>query len=254
MTKPALVTLIPLFFALAQTSPAQADWKKLLNQGETLIHDVTNTSPEGEAPPEGVENSTLTSGLREALAVGTQRAVEQLAKTDGYMGNADVKIPLPGMLHTTANMFRRAGLSSQVEAFELSMNRAAEGAVTEAAPIFSDAISTMTLEDVRRIYSGGDTAATEYFRERTYSQLKERFQPKIETAMNENGVTSAYNTLLDMAKNEVALLGNLNLDLGDHVTEKALDGLFTVLAQEEKRIRQDPAARTTELLKKVFAN
>ncbi|WP_432694980.1 DUF4197 domain-containing protein [Marinobacterium sp. YM272] len=250
-TTPALV----LCTLLAFSSTTEAGLSDLLDQGAELLQQQTGSEQaSSDSVPENLDTDTLTSGLKDALEVGTRRAVETLAATDGYYGSNDVKIPLPSYLYTTRSMFVRAGLESQVEAFELSMNRAAEDAVTEATPIFVDAVEAMTIEDARQIYSGGDSAATEYFREHTYSQLKERFRPRIESAMASSGVTAAYQTLLDMAESQVALLGNFNLDLADHVTEQALDGLFLRLAAEEQQIRKEPVARTTDLLKQVFGN
>jgi hypothetical protein len=230
------------------SSASQAGLGDLLQQGQKLL---------GNEPVQQhstLDSETLGAGLKEALRVGTERAVDTLAQPDGYLGNADVRIELPGFLHTSANMLRRAGLSSQVDAFERSMNRAAESAVTEAAPIFADAITAMTLDDAQRIYNGGDTAATDYFRDKTWQPLRERFKPRVEEAMRAHQVTASYETLLAMARSELPLLGNVNLNLADHVTGEALDGLFLMLAREEKKIREQPLARTTDLLRQVFSN
>lgn len=251
----ATTSVLTLCSLLALSTTSQAGLSDLLNQGSELLRNQTSSEPaSSQTASSSMDSATLASGLKEALEVGTRRAVEGLGATDGFYGSRDVKIPLPSYLHTTRGMLVRAGLESQVEAFELSMNRAAEDAVTEATPIFVNALETMTIDDARRIYSGGDSAATEYFRERTYGQLKERFRPRIESAMASTGVTAAYQGLLNMAQSEVALLGNFNLDLADHVTERTLDGLFLRLAAEEQQIRKDPVARTTDLLKQVFGN
>lgn len=248
-----LFTAPAALLALLLASSAQAGWNDLLNQGQELLKQSTQTQSSSSATTD-LDNDTLAAGLREALEVGTQRAVETLSAQDGYLGNPAVRIPMPGYIETASGLLRKAGLGSQVDAFELSMNRAAEAAVTEATPIFVDAVKGMTIEDARRIYAGGDSAATEYFKTKTYDQLGEKFKPRIEESMAQYGVTSAYQLLVDSAGSKVPMLGGMNLDLADHVTEKALDGLFLMLAEEEKKIREQPIARSTELLKKVFGN
>lgn len=250
----SLTSAITLCSLLAFSTTSQAGLGDLLNQGAELLKETTGETTSNTDPAPNLSTDTLASGLKDALQVGTQRAVETLASTDGYYGSKDVKIPLPSYLETTRSMLVGAGFGTQVEAFELSMNRAAEDAVTEAAPIFVDAVEAMTIEDARKIYSGGDNAATDYFRDHTYTELKERFRPRIETAMASSGVTAAYQGLMDMAESQVSLLGNFNLDLPDYVTEQALDGLFLRLAEEEAQIRTEPVARTTDLLKEVFGN
>lgn len=249
-----LTSALTLCSLIAFSTTSQAGLSDLLNQGAELLKETTSETSSGDAAPTDLSTDTLASGLKDALEVGTQRAVETLAATDGYYGSKDVKIPLPSYLETTRSLLVGAGFESQVEAFELSMNRAAEDAVTEAAPIFVDAVGAMTIDDARQIYSGGDNAATEYFRKNTYSQLKESFRPRIETAMASSGVTAAYQGLMDMAESQLSLLGSFNLDLPDYVTEQALDGLFLRLAEEEQQIRNEPVARTTDLLKQVFGN
>ncbi|KEA63897.1 hypothetical protein ADIMK_2024 [Marinobacterium lacunae] len=237
--------------AMLLTTQTEAGWNDLLNQGQELLKQSTNTQSNSSRAT-NLDNDTLAAGLREALEVGTQRAVEGLAAKDGYFGNPSVRIPMPGYIDTASGMLRKAGLGSQVDAFELSMNRAAEDAVTEATPIFVDAVKAMTIDDARRLYSGGDDAATEYFKSKTYDKLAAKFKPRIEASMAEYGVTSAYKLVADSAQSQLPLLGSFNLDLTEHVTTKALDGLFLMLAEEEKKIREQPLARSTDLLKKVF--
>lgn len=232
---------------------SQAGLGDLLQQGQKLLGGETSQSSDS-SDSTNLDGDTVSAGLKEALSLGTERAVSALAAENGYFGNSETRIELPGMLQTTADLLRRAGLESQVEAFELSMNRAAETAVTEATPIFADAITDMTIEDAKQIYSGGDTAATDYFRDKTWDQLSAKFKPQIETAMQANNVTGSYETLMGMAQDKVPLIGNLDLDLADHVTSEALEGLFLMLAKEEQQIREEPIARTTDLLKQVFGN
>lgn len=244
---------------LLLTSPAsQAGLDDLLKRGQEMLGGGTTASQDrggsDTTATSSLDSTTLSSGLKEALTLGTERAVAALAQENGYLDNADVRIQLPGALQTGADLLRRAGLDSQVEAFELSMNRAAESAVTEATPIFADAITSMTIEDAQRIYSGGDTAATDYFRERTWDQLADRFKPLIKSAMQSNNVTGSYEGLMNAAQDRVPMLGSFNLDLADHVTTEALEGLFLMLSRQEQLIREEPVARTTDLLKQVFGN
>jgi hypothetical protein len=196
-----------------------------------------------------VDEKTGAAGIKEALAVGTERAVASLSKVDGYFGNEAVKILMPSSVRKVADLARMAGYQRQVDEFVLSMNRAAEAAAPLAARHFGDAIRAMTLEDVRGILGGGDTAATEFFRRKTADKLHAAFKPVVSKKVGEVGATRAYRDLVG----RVPLAGTAqSLDLDEYVTTKALDGLFFMVGEEEKKIRANPAARTTDLLKKVF--
>ncbi len=192
------------------------------------------------------------AGLKEALRVGAERAVGLASKAGGFLDNPAIRIPLPERLQTAGKMLRTFGMGSQVDAFEQTMNRAAEQAAGKAMPIFGDAVAALTFDDVNRIWKGGDTAATEYLDRTTRPRLAAEFQPVVHAASQEVGVTQAYQGLV--GRPEVAsLVAGTDLDLDHYVTTKALDGVFSLLADEEKKIRTDPVARTTDLLKKVFA-
>ena len=195
---------------------------------------------------------TDAAGIKEALAVGTERAVASLGRADGYFGNAAVKILMPSSLQKVADAARVAGYQKQVDEFILSMNRAAEAAAPLAAGIFGDAVRAMTLDDVRAILTGGDTAATEFFRRSTHDKLYAAFKPVVGKKVDEVGATRAYKDMIGQASALPMLGKSSSLDLDHYVTEKSLDGLFLVLGQEEKKIRTNPAARTTDLLKTVF--
>ncbi len=199
-----------------------------------------------------LDEQTVASGLKEALRVGTERTVEVTSKPDGFLANPLIHIALPEQYQTMARALRTMGLGSQVDALEDSMNHAAELAAGEAKTVFIDAISQMTLADAYGILNGGDTAATDYFRDRTSGTLRNRFQPIVESKMGEVGLYRTYNQLMD-SYTALPLTTKPPLDLDEYVTEKSLDGLFTVLSQEEQKIREDPAARTTELLRQVFS-
>jgi len=204
------------------------------------------------APKTGAsDDKTNAAGIKEALAVGTERAVASLARVDGYFGNAAVKILMPSNLQKVTDVARMAGFQKQVDEFVLSMNRAAEAAAPLASRFFGDAIRAMSLDDVRGILTGGDTAATDYFRRQTNDKLYAAFKPVVSQKVNDVGVTRAYKNMIGRYE-IVPLMSKQSLDIDDYVTNKSLDGLFRTVGEEEKKIRTNPAARTTELLKTVF--
>lgn len=198
--------------------------------------------------------ATIARGLKEALATGTERAVKEVSRPDGYFGNQMIKILLPDKMRKAADMLRKVGYQQQVDGFVLSMNRAAENAAPKAAGFFGDAIRQMTLEDARGILKGGDTAATRFFEGKTRARLYEAFKPTVASSMDQVGTARAYKNMLGsyQALPLASLAGTPVLDLDDYVTNKALDGLFLMVAEEEKKIRTNPVARTTDLLRKVF--
>lgn len=201
-----------------------------------------------------LDDNTIVKGLKEALATGTERAVTEVAKTDGYFGNQLIKIMLPGKVQQAANVLGTLGYQQQVDEVVLTMNRAAEKAAPKAAAFFGDAIRLMSVEDAQGILSGGDTAATEYFNKKTRSQLFDSFKPDVAKSMDQVGTTRAYKEMI--GKYNVMPLASFagvpSMDLDTYVTNKTLDGLFKIVAEEEKKIRSNPAARTTDLLRKVF--
>lgn len=224
-----------------------------LPKPEDLARELGKLQPApGSKPAAGAgETKTDAAGIKEALAVGTERAVASLGRENGYFGNAAVKIGMPSSLQKVAEVARMAGYQKQVDEFVLSMNRAAEAAAPLAASIFGDAIRAMTLEDVRGILTGGDTAATEFFRRKTHDKLYAAFRPVVSRQVDQVGTTRAYKAMIGRYE-AVPMVGKQSLDLDHYVTEKSLAGLFTMVGQEEKKIRTNPAARTTDLLKKVF--
>jgi hypothetical protein len=213
-----------------------------------LLKSVPMPSVTGSAQDSG----TVASGLKEALSVGTKNAVNLLSAQNGYFGNEAVKILLPENIRKVGDALRMAGYQKEVDAFVLSMNRAAEKAAPKAADIFAGAIQSMSIQDAQKILNGGNTAATEYFKSKTSSQLFDAFKPDISQSMNEVGVTKAYKAMTDRYTSMMPFAKMDSLDLDKYVTDKSLDGLFTVVGQEESKIRTNPAARTTELLKQVF--
>jgi hypothetical protein len=200
----------------------------------------------------GLSDAKIGSGLKEALKVGTENTVNLTGKTDGYFLNQAIKILMPEKLQTLEKGLRMVGYGPQVDEFVLSMNRAAEHAAPHAKQIFWDAIGEMTFEDARKILSGNDTAATQYFKGKTTDKLTAVFQPVVEKSMNEVGVTRQYNELVGRYQ-AIPFVKSESFDINHYVVTKALDGLFHVLGEEERKIRTNPAARVTDLLKEVFA-
>ena len=200
-----------------------------------------------------LNSDVIADGLKEALEIGTAQAVQLAGQENGYFNHPAIKIPLPESMAAAENLVRAAGMGGQLDAFVLSMNRAAEQAAPEARSIFWDAIKQMEFDDAKRILNGRDNEATLYFEEKTTDRLTAVFKPLVYQAMEEVGVTQQYQTLQTGAESIPFLSGWL-VDLDDYVTSKALEGLFFLVAEEEKKIRQDPAARVTELLQIVFAN
>jgi hypothetical protein len=200
------------------------------------------------------EDSTLISGLKEALSIGTENAVNSVSKMDGYLGNKAIKILLPKKIQEAADILCKLGYEDKVDAFILSMNRAAEKAAPQAVSFFVDAIKEMTFEDAKGILNGGDTAATEFFESKTRDKLYDAFKPIVSSSMDEVKVTQAYKEMMGKYTSAVPFAGTASLDLDHYVTTKSLDGLFYMVGQEEKKIRTDPAARVTNLLKETFQN
>jgi len=199
-----------------------------------------------------LDESTVASGLKEALRVGSERAVSLTSAEDGFLGNSLIRIAMPESLQKVSTTLRSVGMGAYVDEFEVAMNRAAESATGEAKGVFWDAITSMTLTDAMGILQGDDTAATDYFREKTSTRLTEKFKPIVQEKMADVGVYGYYSTLIN-AYNALPFTSKPQFDLEQYIVDEAQDGVFTMLAEEEVKIRKDPAKRTTELLKKVFA-
>src|SRR5512139_2237868 len=199
----------------------------------------------------GLSDAKIGSGLKEALHIGTENAVNFTGKTDGYFLNQAIKILMPEKLRTVEKGLRAVGYGPQVDEFVLSMNRAAEQAAPADKQIFWGAIGEMTFEDVRKIWSGNDTAATDYFKDKTTDKLTASFRPVVNKAMNEMGVTRQYNELVGKYES-IPFVKKETFDIDGYVVTKALDGLFHVVGEEERKIRTNPQAQVTDLLKEVF--
>lgn len=193
----------------------------------------------------------IIAGLKEALSIGASNAVVDVSNVGGYFENQAIKILFPQENRQTSDMLRKFGFGKVVNDFEHSMNTAAEQAAPKAKAIFFDAITQMTFDDARRILNGPDTAATDYLRAKTSTTIAGLFHPIITDSMNKVGVTRLYKQMVEPLK-VLPIDLPVPVDLDGYVTEKALNGLFVMVAEEEKKIRLDPTARVTELLKDVF--
>jgi hypothetical protein len=232
-------TFIVSMFILLTAFPASAQLDRLFK------------SLGGGEKGSGLSDVKIGSGLKEALKIGTENAVNLTGKTDGYFLNQVIKILMPEKLHTLEKGLRAVGYGHEIDEFVLSMNRAAEKAAPFAKQIFWDAVGEMTFEDSRKILSGNETAATDYFKGKTTDKLTVVFKPIVDKSMNEVGVTKQYNDLVGRYE-RLPFVKKESFDLDHYVVTKALDGLFHMVGEEERKIRTNPTARVTDLLKEVF--
>jgi hypothetical protein len=199
----------------------------------------------------GLSESDAASGIKEALSKGAVNGVKLTSVKDGYLGNAEIKIPFPQEAKNIEEKLRAIGLGKKVDELIVSLNRAAEDAAKEAQPIFLAAIKNMTVTDAINIVKGNNDAATRYLDRTTSPQLKAAFQPDIKASLDKVNATQQWAFLIN-AYNKIPLVKKMNPDLPAYVTDKAIEGLFVMIAKEELKIRKDPMARTSEILKKVF--
>lgn len=198
-----------------------------------------------------LSTSEVAQGLKEALVVGISKGSDLVSQADGYLKNPEIKIPFPPDVQRVEERLRQIGLGSEVDKFVTALNRGAEMAAREAKPIFVEAIRSMTIEDAWAILRGEDDAATQYLKRTTSGLLKEKFKPVVQRSLNEVNATRYYGDIVSRY-NQIPLVQKVNPDLDDYATDKAIEGLFLMIAREEKSIRENPAARTTELLRRVF--
>ena len=191
------------------------------------------------------------AGLKEALVNGISKGSDLVSQTDGYFKNPEIKIPFPPDVKKVEDRLRQIGLGGEVDKFVMTINRGAEDAAKEAMPIFIAAIKQMTIDDAFALLKGDPDAATQFLKRTTSAQLKEKFKPIIQTSLNKVSATKNYDDIITRY-NKIPLVQKVNPDLNDYVTDMAIQGLFNMIAKEEKNIRQDPLARTSELLERVF--
>jgi hypothetical protein len=260
-----LLAALCLAFFAAFSSPAHASWlegiKGIFGVGARQEDSQTQpaTTRQIEQKPAGTQTAALTNlemtgGIKDALIQAVNVTVKQLGKQDGFLGNDLVRIPVPERLVQAEQLLRKMGQGYLADQFIESMNRAAETAIPKVTGIFADSISAMSIEDAAKILTGPQNAATEYFRNKTGPALFAEIQPIVKQATDTARVTHHYKLMVDRVGALSPLVASFGPDLDSFVTEKALDGFFVVMALEEQKIRQDPVARGTELIKKVFGN
>ncbi|THB76886.1 MAG: DUF4197 domain-containing protein, partial [Desulfobacteraceae bacterium] len=220
-----------------------ASW---LDQAKDFVNTLSTSGTD-----KALSTDEIILGLKEALKVGSESVVAQLGQTDGFNADELIHIPLPEQLDTVKTLLDKAGFGFLLSDLELKLNRAAEAATPKAKALFMNAISEMSFDDVKNIYNGPDDAATQYFREKMSPALAEEMKPVIEDTLMEVGAVKTYDQVMDQYKS-IPFVPDVKSDLTGHVIEKGMAGIFHYIAQEEAAIRQDPAKRTTEILKKVF--
>ncbi len=234
------------FLLLCSTAEAMAGWSDLI--------DMFTSSNTDDPQTQLFSNAEIESALKQALVKGSEQAVEMLGKTNGFFSHPQLKIPMPEKLQLIESSLRKLKQDKLADDFVLSLNRAAEQAVPAARSILVNIIQSMSVEDAYQILNGGDTAATDFLRQRGGSQLQQQFQPIVKQATDSVGVTQKYKSLIDQLGMMSGLIDTSSLDIDRYVTEKATEGLFSIVEKEERLIRQNPADRTTELMRRVFSS
>jgi len=243
-------TLVALGLSVLLISSVQAGFGDLFKSAESFFSGKKTESAQGGSV---LSDADIGSGLREALSVGAERAIALLGQSGGFLNDKEVRIPLPGILETAGDALRRFGYGQVVDDFENTVNGAAEQAIPETLEIVKNTVKNMTLEDVKGILNGGDDSATQFLKKRAGDDLHQAILPIVSAATDKAGATAAYNRLKDQVSDSLGgLVDTSSLDLDAYVADKTLDGLFLKLAKEEKEIRENPVARTTDLLKQVF--
>ena len=220
----------------------------LFDFGKDLLKSFTG----GGKAADVLSNDDIAAGLREALTVGTGKVVEQLGQTGGFEKDSAIRIPLPDKLDTVRNALSKVGLSGMLDDLEVKMNNAAEVATPKAKQLFVDAIRDMSLDDVKGIYNGPEDAATRYFQSKMSAPLADEMTPIVSDSLAQVGAVKSYDKMMSKYE-KIPFVPDVKADLTGHVVDKGIDGIFHYLAKEEAAIRANPAARTTELLKKVFS-
>lgn len=243
-----LFSLFISVFSYAQKDTSSSAGK-LFKKAGGLLNKVKTSGGSGK-----LSNDDIVAGLKEALSVGAKNSAGKLSSLDGFFKNEAIKLLMPPEAKKVESALRSAGLGTQVDKAILSMNRAAEEASKSAAPIFVDAIKQMSFQDALGILKGADTAATSYLKGKTTSALTTSFRPVIEEALKKTDATKYWKDVFETYNKLPTTLKKINPDLPGYVTDKALYGMFIQVAEEEKKIRKDPAARVSDILKKVFGS
>ncbi|MDP1683006.1 MAG: DUF4197 domain-containing protein [Burkholderiales bacterium] len=238
------------FFILAVLLSG-ASWA--LDLGDLLKGVGDASAKKSSAPTTNLSDQDVTRGLKDALAEGAGKAVSTLGRTDGFLLNDKVRIPLPESLQSVESVMKALGQGKRIEELKTSLNRAAEAAVPEAKTLLVDAIKNMSVADAKAVLTGGEDAATKYFRQATGAKLHERFLPVVGKTVNRYKLTQQYDRIAGTAS-QAGLIGKEQANMSEYVTGKALDGLFLMIAEEEKAIRRDPLGRSSEYVRKVFGS
>lgn len=246
-----------ILLAVLVSGTAQAGFSDWFKENVGSLFGGNSNGSVGTQALAALSETEMVDGVREALAVGVERAINNLGKTGGFSANPLVRIEAPKELSYLEGPLRKLGQEEMVDNFIVTLNRAAEKAVPEAAEIFGNAIRALALADVKTIVDGGPQSATAFLRKATEGELYKRFKPLVSRATSDTGVTRSYKQLQRVAAPVTMFLkdnnlADVDLNLDDHVTNGALDGLFKQLGKEEQKIRENPESRTTEILRKVF--
>jgi hypothetical protein len=244
--KSSLLLLLAFFivFQSCAQQPKKSRFGEFLDKAGKTINDAANSVG-------GLTNDEIIQGLKEALTVGISNGSSQASALDGYYKNNLIKLSFPPDVQRVETTLRQVGLGSEVDKFILSLNRAAEDAAKKSKPIFVKAITSMSIQDGLSILKGDSTAATKYLQRTTNQELYNQFLPVVDSTLKLNKTTKYYADLVN-AYNKIPLVQKVNPDLKQYATQKAIDGLFVLIAQEERKIRKDPVARVSEILRKVF--
>lgn len=253
------ILMVTLFVGLGGFfNSAVSGWQDWVKDADSVMKSATGSSTSSMATS-ALSNDEISMGLKEALDVGVDKAIKMLGTENGFLNDQSVRIPLPESMQKVETILRSAGQEQMADEFVTSMNRAAEQAVPQVSGVFTDAISKMSLDDAQGILQGSDTAATDYFKKNTSEQLSQLIKPHVNDAMAKTQVTQYYKAMSGQVKKYDSFglmdsyLGS-SADIDTYVTDKTMEGLFTKIAAQEKLIRTNPAARSTEILKDVFGS
>jgi len=224
----------------------------LMESGKNLLNQFGQSSAAGPTL-DGLSETEIGAGLKDALRVGSEAVVAQLGKTDGFNADSLIHIPLPENFQIVKSALAKVGLSDMLDDLELKLNRAAEAATPKAKELFGNAIAEMSIDDVQAIYSGPEDAATQYFRSKMTPELTQEMDPVVEESLSQVGAIKAYDEVMGQYKN-IPFMPDVKENLNGYVVEKGMDGIFYYLAREEAAIRSDPLKQSTALLKRLFGN
>ena len=241
-----VIMLVMVFINLSAS--AQVDIDNLIDDAKNSYDKLSTVAG---VKTSSLSNDEIVGGLKEALNVGSKNTTDKVSKIDGFYKNAKIKIPFPPEVKEVENTLRNLGMGKEVDKFVMTLNRAAEDASKQASPIFVSAIKGMTITDGLSILTGSDNAATTYLKTKTEKGLKSKFTPVVKKSITKAQVTKYWKPLIT-TYNKIPMVKKVNPNLEEYITDKALDGLFLLIAEEEKKIRKDPLAQVTDLLKKVF--